>query len=158
MPTNVINAFNRTCFATIIPGEPNTYAAIELTKRTEPIAINSITFGSQITDAADRALYRGQYVAIIRNLTIDSDTTFSTLAPLSLPPGSEILWMDFQNELGAQNHFVFNSPFILPPGDKYVIVAPSPRFSAAISTTVYYHVSLNADLTTPNKALEWRLR
>lgn len=158
MPSNSIKELNRTCFATRIPAEGATYAAIQLDKRSQPIAISDITWGFQIIDPADRVLFSGSYIAIIRNMDVDANTTLSSVAPVGLPAGAELLWVDFQNNLGGQTHKQFSTPFVLQPGDKYVIIMPSPNFTAGITTTVYFQISINAQLLLTENPGQWRLR
>ncbi len=157
MPSNSIKDLNRTCLATKIPAEANTYAVIELDNRRETIAIDSITWGSQIINSTDRTNFIGHYAALIRNMSVSDDTSFSSNAPVGLPAGAEILWMDFQNALGGETHKTFSKPFLLPPGDKYILVVPAPAMAAALNATIYYHVSLNGRIITDAQTGGWRL-
>ncbi len=160
MGSNIITNFNRTCLATRTPAESSgQFAAIQISKRDEPIRIKAITWGCQIPDATDRGNFAGQNIFLARNLPISLSSNFSTLAPINLQSGAELLWTSFAPGLSCQNHTTFSGGLILPAGDEYALVCVAPLIVAALNTTMYFQVSLNAELdkSSNNAISEWRM-
>jgi len=163
MPSVIIKELNRSAFTTRETTDiAATFAAIEIDKQAQPVLIHSIGYGGNTVNNTDRPNYQSQWCAIVRNLSID--TTYSLLqpiAPINLPAGSEIVWMDMINGLNGNVHREFPEPFILPPGDRYMILSTSPYINGGFNGSIYHYVSLNAEVAQyhdANRAGKWRLR
>lgn len=157
MPSNIIKELNRACIAEIATVEFG-FAAIEIPKQNLDVMIHNITFGCLNTDIADRNVFISQYAAILRNTSIDENTTALPLAPLDFPSGTEILWFGNASQVGSVNNVVFPKPFILQGGNNYLIYACVPAYSAVRTATVYVNLSINAEVVTNRNSDNWRLR
>lgn len=163
MPSNIIKELNRTAFTTRETTDvAATFAAYEIDKQAQPVLIHSIGYGGNTVNTTDRPNYMSQWCAIVRNLSVDvTYSLFNSIAPINLPPGCDILWMDMINGLNGNVHRQFPKPFILPPGDKYFILTVAPYINTGFNAAIYFYLSLNAEVESAkqfNKAGGWNLK
>lgn len=163
MPSRIVKELNRGIFATRETTDITAvFAAYEIERQTQPVLINSIGYGGNTINTTDRSNYQSQWAAIIRNLSIDlSYSLLNSIAPINLPPGADIMWIDMINGLNGNVHRNFSQPFVLPPGDKYHIITVSPYINVGINAAIYFYLSINAELANPafeNIQSGWKLK
>lgn len=158
MPTNIGNEINHSVLATRVSGVDSSgvFAAIQLRKRNVDILVKSITWGCIVPDATDRTNFIGAYAMLVRNMPFNSSNTFSAVAPVGLPSGSDLLWVQSLPALGTA-HANFDGNLILPAGNDYALVVPAPALSAGNSGTLYMFGSINADLQSFGEMQKWNM-